>query len=89
MNISSPFEKQERAVGWEIRFLERERVTSLYISLRSDRRFSTEQEAKLFYAARATRGHRFYGVPTTPRGRGLLLLVLFFGSEPCELLGIF
>ena len=54
-------------------------MTSLYIARRSDRRFSSEQEAKLFYAARATRGHRFGGVMTTPRGRGLLLLVLLFG----------
>ena len=38
-----------------------------------------EQGAKMFYAARATRGHRFGGVQTNPRGRGLLLLVLFFG----------
>ena len=45
--------------------LERKRVTSV--------------RAKLFYAARATRGHRFYGVPTTPRGRDLFLLDLFFG----------
>ena len=34
-----------------------------------DRQFSTEQEAKSIYAVRATRGHRFGGVPTTPRGR--------------------
>ena len=54
-------------------------MTYLLISDRSDHRFSTEQEAKLIYAARATRGHQFGGVPTTPRGRGLLLLVLFFG----------
>ena len=27
-----------------------------------------EQEAKSIYAARATRGHRFGGVSTTPRG---------------------
>ena len=45
----------------------------------SDRRFSTEQEVKLLYAARATREHEFGGVPTTPRGRDLFLLVLFFG----------
>ena len=45
----------------------------------SDRRFSMEQEAKLIYAERATRGHRFGGVPTTPRGRDLFLLVIFFG----------
>ena len=64
---------------WEIQFLKRERVTSLKISRRSDRRFSTEQEAKLFYAARATRGHRFCGVPTTPRGRDLFLLSFLFG----------
>ena len=40
---------------------------------------STEQEVKLFYVARATRGHRFGGVPKTPRGRDLFLLGLFFG----------
>ena len=45
----------------------------------SDSRFSTEQEAKSIYVARATRGHRFVGVPTTSRGRDLFLLVLFFG----------
>ena len=59
--------------------LERERVPSLYISRRSDRRFSTEQEVKLFYTARAMRGHRFGGVPTTLKGRDLFLLVLLFG----------
>ena len=42
-------------------------------------RFSTEQEAKLIYAARATRGHRFGEVLTTPRGRDLFLLALIFG----------
>ena len=42
-------------------------------------RFASGQEVKLFYVTRAMRGHRFSGVPTTPRGRGLLLLVLFFG----------
>ena len=31
------------------------------------------------YAARATCGHRFGGVLTTPRGRDLFLLVLIFG----------
>ena len=41
----------------EISFLRRECAPSLYDSDRSDRRFSTEQEAKLFYAARAMRGH--------------------------------
>ena len=48
-------------------------------SERSDRRFSTEQEAKLVYETRATSGHRFCGVPTTPRGKDLFLLGLFFG----------
>ena len=62
-----------------IQFLKREGVPSLQICGRSDRQFSTEQEAKSIYAARATRGHRFGGVPTTPRGRDLFLLVLFFG----------
>ena len=38
-----------------------------------------EQEAKLLYAARTTCGHRFGGVSTTPRGRDLFLLALFFG----------
>ena len=54
-------------------------MTSLYISPLSDRQFSTEQEAKLFYGARAMRGHRFCEVPTTPRGGDLFLLGLFFG----------
>ena len=54
-------------------------MPSLYISGRSNCRFSTEQEVKLIYAARAMRGHRFGEVPTTPRGRDLFLLVLFFG----------
>ena len=51
----------------------------LYISLHSDRRFSMVQEVKSIYAARATRRHRFGGFLTTPRGRDLFLLVLFFG----------
>ena len=34
---------------------------------------------KLFYAARATRGHQFGGVPITPRGRNLFLFALIFG----------
>ena len=63
----------------EIQILERERVPSLYNSHHSDRRFDSGQEVELFYAARATRGHRFDGVMTTPRGRSLFLLVLFFG----------
>ena len=53
-------------------------MASLQDSDRSDRRFSTEQEVKLLYAARATRGHRFGGVPITPRGRDLFLLALIF-----------
>ena len=67
------------AVGAGFVNLERESVTSLYICCRSDRRFSTKQEAKSIYAARATRGHRFGGVPTTLRGRNLFLLVILFG----------
>ena len=51
-------------------------MPSIKIYCRSECRFSTEPEAKLFYAARATRGHRFGGVSTTPRGRDLFLLVL-------------
>ena len=64
-------------------------MPSLWISGHLDRRFSMEQEAKSIYAARATRGHRFGGVPTTPRGRDLFLLGLFFGLEPCLGLEIF
>ena len=62
----------------ENQFFEREGVASLYDSHQSDRRFSTEQEVKLLYATRATRGHQFSGVPTTPRGMDLFLLVLIF-----------
>ena len=54
-------------------------MSSLYIFGRSDCWFSTGQEVKLFYAARAMRGHRFGEVPTTPRDRDLFLLVLLFG----------
>ena len=54
-------------------------MSSLYIFGRSDHRFSTEQEVKLLYVARATRGYRFVGVPTSPIGRDLFLLVLIFG----------
>ena len=50
-------EKKWRCSGHDIFVLEREGVASLYDSGRSDRWFSTEQEEKLFYAARATRGH--------------------------------
>ena len=39
-----------------------------------DCRFSSEQDEKLVYAVRATRGHRFCGVLTTQGGRGLLIL---------------
>ena len=64
-------------VQWrENKFLEREAPTSLYISRLPDRRFASGQEAKLFYAKRAARGHRFWGVSITPRGRGFLLLDL-------------
>ena len=51
----------------------RERETSLEIFRLSDRWFSSGQEAKLFYAARATRGHWFWGVSTNPGGKGFLL----------------
>ena len=66
-----------RRLGFQI--LDRESVTSLLIFRRSDCRFTSGQEVKLFYATRATRGHRFYGVPTTPKGRDRFLLGLFFG----------
>ena len=57
-------------------FLERKCNFSLDFSA-SDHRFASGQETKLFYVARATRGHRFCGVSTTPRCRGLLLLGYF------------
>ena len=63
----------------EMVILKREGVPSLLDSGRSDRLFSTEQEVKLFYVARATRGHRFGGVPTSPRGRDIFIFGLFFG----------
>ena len=60
--------------------ISRERKCAFSLDFRPiGRSFSTEKEVKLFYAARATRGHRFGGVPTTPRGRDLFLLGLFFG----------
>ena len=71
-------QKKIGSEGW-FEFLERERVASLKISRRSDHRFASGQEVKLFYTARATRGHRFCGVPKTSRGRDLFLLGLFFG----------
>ena len=53
-------------------------MPSLSVSGRSDRRFSTEQEGKLLYAARTTLGHQFGGFSTTPRDRDLFLLALLF-----------
>ena len=70
---------QKRAGGEVFVIIEREGAHSLLICGRLDRRFSTKREAKSIYAARATCGHGFGGVPTTPRGRDLFLLVLFFG----------
>ena len=71
--------KTKGAVGMRFEF-QREKVCLLsrFFS-HSDRRFSMEQEVKLLYAARATRGHRFAGVPTNRRGRDIFLLVLIFG----------
>ena len=63
-------------------------MPSLWDLGKSDRRFSTEQEGKLLYAARTTHGHQFGGVPTTPRGRDLFLLALIFGYESCKWLGM-
>ena len=65
---------EKNGSGWDFSFLEREGAPSLYDFGRSDSRFSTEQEVKLFYAARATRAHRFGGILTTLRGRDLFLL---------------
>ena len=80
--LSSPFfcwirqwrEGREDFEKWRV-FRERKCNFSL-VSRLFNRRFSSGQEAKLFYAVRATRGHRFCGVSTTPRGRGFLLLDL-------------
>ena len=55
----------------------RERKSNFSLDFRwSDRRFSSDQEAKLFYVARAMRGHRFCVISTTLGGRGFLLLDL-------------
>ena len=35
--------------------------------------------SKVVLRGKATRGHQFFGVSTTPRGRDLFLLDLFFG----------
>ena len=64
----------KRAVVRVLSFKERELLLIRFSAVRS-----TEQEAKSMYAARTTRGHRFGGVMTTPRGRDLFLLVLFLG----------
>ena len=56
-------EKNVRGIGWRCssllfgRILERKRA-SLYKYTRSDRRRSSEQEGKTFYAGQATRGLR-------------------------------
>ena len=56
----------ELHIGVLVRERERERESSLYISERSDRRDSWEQEAKLFYTTRATRGSGFKEFRQTP-----------------------
>ena len=60
-------------VSWVFEVLERERelILSRFPAVRT--------VGSLRYAARATRGHQFGGVPTTPTGRDLFLLMLFFG----------
>ena len=88
--LSSPFlELKPEVVRGESRFLKwrvfRERKCNFSLDFpvfgQSD---LVGQEAKLFYAAKATRGHRFCGVLTTPRGRGLLLLGYFQFYELCK-----
>ena len=82
---SSSKRDDQNVRGWKIGsgcwfwVLVREGAPSLKDSGQSDIRFSTEQEGKFLYAARTKRGHRFGGVPTTPKGRDLFLLVLIFG----------
>ena len=67
------------AIGWVFEVLERERESSFSLDFRSfGPSVSTEQKAKSIYAARATRGYQFGGVPTTLRGRDIFLLMLFF-----------
>ena len=72
---------QKGNIGSELGFSDfRERVCLLsrFPAVRTVSSRRSKKQSRSF-AARATRGHRFCGVPTTPRGRGLLLLVLFFG----------
>ena len=51
--------KNKRSSSRFLSFLVKEYPTSLYIYGRSDRRNSSRQEGKAFYAARPTRGLRF------------------------------
>ena len=69
--------------GWGFSFLERERTFSLDFQPIGPSVFDGARSKVALhgegYAVRATRRHRFGGVPTTPRGRDLFLLVIFFG----------
>ena len=70
----------KRAIVRVLSFRERERESSFSLDFRPfEPSVLDGARAKSIYAARATRRHRFGGVPTTPRGRDLFLLVLFFG----------
>ena len=78
MTSSSPIFCWKRVVGGEIGFRERKCDLSLdFPAFGLSVLFGPR--AKFLYAARATRGHRFCRVPTTPRGKDLFLLGLFFG----------
>ena len=65
--FSNGKKRPKRAEGMQsvrFDFLVREGVTSLQDPGRSDRRISSGQEGKWFYAAKASRGHQFLGVST-------------------------
>ena len=56
-----------------------ERESSLSLDFRPFGPSVLDGARSKFYAARATRGHRFGGVPKTPRGMNIFLHGLFFG----------
>ena len=67
--------KEER----ERKNLEWEALTFFMISRRLNQWLRARQDEKLIPTARAMRGSQFCGVSKTSRGKGFLLLVLFFG----------
>ena len=64
--------------GWFC-VLERERESSFSLGFRPiGPSVFDGARRKVVLRGEATRGHRFGGVPTTPRGRDLFILVLIF-----------